>query len=192
MKKDIKEALISIGNLLLKKKHIGKALILVASSLYLLCGIYLISVNLDSSFFWKKTVKIESIPIPDLPLMDTELAENNSEPSFSENDSIAEGIEEIQVLSDNVKWVWVTLLQAEIYFMIFAGIIGLIFFWNHKRAKLLFWVGIYMLILHLLDFISWALVFRNLYADSLFITSVSIAVVYITGAFLSKRLNTEN
>lgn len=169
------------------KKHIGKILLLIAGIFYIFAGIYSLSINSDISWFLTKTIDIESIETQILPTEETELDIDNPEQIPIETEEYATPPEEIQNMDPKSKWVWLTLLQAEMYFMIFTGLVGLIFLRNLKRANFLFWVGIYMLIIHILDDLSWSLIFKDFfYPDQVSFVKFIFAIIYITGAYLNR------
>ena len=171
------------------KRRYGMILVLIASILYL-CFVFL-QMSSDNSFnIWKKEVDIASIEVPALPEVEEELIEiavvNESEQIPTEIEEVDPAEHEILVIddmSDNLKWIWLTLLHAEIYFMFFAGIIGLIFFRDLKRANFLFWLGIWLLALQILNFIYWSLL---LGADLVYLILFTSTAIYITGAYLNR------
>ena len=170
------------------KKRYGMILVLIASILYL-CLVFL-QISSDSSKIWEKEVDIASIEVPELPTAEEELIEiavvNESEQIPTEIEEVDPAEHEIFVtdeMSDNLKWVWLTLLHAEIYFMFFAGILGLIFFRDLKRANFLFWLGIWLLALQTLNYIYWSLL---LGADLVYLVLFTSTAIYITGAYLNR------
>ena len=174
------------------KRRYGMILVLIASILYLCCAF--LQIHFDSQWLWKKDVDIALIEVPELPTVEEELIEITE---VNESEQIPTEIEEVdpedyevlvfEDMSDNLKWIWSTLLYAEIYFMLLAGLIGLIFFRNLKRANFLFWLGIWLLALQTLNFIYWVILFSEEYLDlPVFLILFSSTVIYITGAYLNR------
>lgn len=179
------------------RKHIGKILLIFASILYLLIGA--LQLSMDTSTIWKKDVNVATINTPDLPVVEEELIEiaevNESEQIPIEPEEVDLEDQEVLVtetMPDNLKWIWLTLLKSEMFCMIFAALLGFIFFKTLKKAKFLFWLSVYIFALQTLNYIYWSLIFGEWLSDVLVYGLLFFStLIYMAGAYLNMKQNTE-